>query len=444
MEIYAVLLVIALILLIFLIRWIISLFKTDITLEKIEQLLLEKNYTGVVDLGIKHLKTHPSSFMVNQYMAKAYEGLFQYRHAIEHLERSLIILSNEGKSGLQLDIHNKLGELYYKINDFGGAIAYFNLVLKTSSRNMKALFLSGKIFYELKSFPMAKERLETYLSMKPREAVAMMLLAKTYYELGEFQKSLNILNQMLLADEDILISMTDDLYLLMAKNYFSLKSFSQAIPILKTLLEKKYQIEEVFNLIVFSLIKDKKLNAAVSVTNDYIMSVPQERRAEILYHIAQAYLDDSEVYRAVETWKMVYELNPKYLDIAEIMTRYKALLKNPVMENIFTTDIKITEEFLSRIFRISLESIVLKRKDFWVIKKDDELHIVHRQPVAITPRILIDMSDALKEQLIQGSMITVYTLFGIKSSCKEYTFYQKITEVSKEDFVRKFSSSIPG
>jgi tetratricopeptide (TPR) repeat protein len=404
-----------------------------------EKLLKEKKFREVVDLGLKYMGSHSSSFIIVYYIAQSYEGLFQFRHAIESYEKSLVLLAQENKGALRLEIYNKLGDLYAKIHDNESAIGYFNLVLQENSRNLKALYLSAKLLFELKRYQKAQERLETYVNFKPKEVAPLMLLARIYYETKEHQKSSALLDRLLLSGEDALIAANEDAILLLAKNHFALKNYDKAVPYLKNLLNKRQMIDETIPLLILSLIHDKKINEAQLICRDNIVLIPMDKRSEALYQTARALFEEHEIYEAARTWKQVFEINSKYLDVKDIMARFQIFLDNPILENYFTTDEALFIDFISKRFSLIAENFVFKEKDFWIVKTSRDLFVLYRKADLISSHTLDEIDARVKDYFQVGTNISVYSLFGMEQNCKEYSFYKRIEDISLEAFVNFFS-----
>lgn len=421
-------------------RWLGGFVRSDIILDKIEKLLGEKNFSEALNIGLKFLKKNPSSYTLLQNIAKAYEGLFQYRHAIELYEKSLIFLSKESNTYLRHDICNKLGELYTSIGENNNALGYYNLVLKENMHNMKALFYSAKLLFSQKQLQKSRERLEIYLKSRPKEISPLLLLANIYYEQGEFQKSLGILSVINSQSDELISLREDEILILQAKNQIALKSYSKALPYLKNLLDKGLLVEEVLPLYIISLIRDKKINSAMIIFNDNQSIISSEKKKEVMYEIAQALFEAGEIYQALDIWKKISEMSPNYLDIKDILFKYKVLFNNLFLKNYFTTDEIEFQEYILKKFHASMNSIIEKNRDYWILKNGREAVILYRKADQISLDTLNKISDTLKGNSLYGILSYIYTLYGVDESCREYTFYKSSKEMSGKEFVDFFNS----
>ena len=366
------------------IRWLMGFVKPDIVTNRISRLIALKNYSEALDTGLKLIKEKASSYSLLQNIAKAYEGLYQYRHAIEFYEKSIVLLKRESQLSLRHDIYNKLAELYMIIREPDSALGYYNLILRENRNNMKALFFSAKLLHFQKQLQKSRERLEIYIKARPNEIVPLLLLANVYYEQGEYPKSLGILDVIGRQTDEMASLRDEEILFLQAKNQVGLKNFSKALPYLKNLLDRGSMTGEALPLYIIALVRDKKINAAMILYSDN-QSVLGSRKMDVMYEIAEAYFDEGDIYKALDTWKKVSEENPNFLDIKNIMSRYKVLFENVALAKYFTADENEFQEYVLKKFQAPMNAVIERGRDYWIIKSGKEAVVLYRKAGQISP-----------------------------------------------------------
>jgi len=415
--------------------------KSDKILDSISQYLSNKQYEEAVETGLKYLKKNNYSYPLFQKIAQAYEGLYQFRHAIEYYEKSLVFLSEEINNYLRHDVYNKLGELYTTIRDPTSALGYYNLVLKENGHNMKALFFSARLLYEQKQLLKSRDRLEIYLRVRPREIAPLLLLANVLYEMKEYKKSIEILDILSVIEDEIVSLRVNDILLLLAKNFIALKSYAKAISSIKKLLDKGAMLAEAVPLYVIALLGSEKIEQAMLFFNDNQSLLIPDKKLELMYLIAQARFDEGDIYPAIDTWKEISVENPAYLDIKDILEKVNVLFENPILQNYFTIDEERFQEFIIKKFLTSKNNIIQRGKEFWIIQSGKSTVILYRKAHQITQEILNDMGDSIIANALFGSKSNIYALYGIDESCKYDKFYKSIKEISGDQFLNFFNLS---
>lgn len=412
----------------------------DNILDGITRLIAMKKYEEAVETGLKYLKKNNSSYAMLQKIAQAYEGLYQYRRAIEFYEKSLVLLSKSIHNDLRYDIYNKIGGLYTMIRDQDSALGYYNLVLRENEHNMKALFFSAKLLYSQKDFKKSRERLETYLKFRPREIAPLLLLSNVRYELGEYRKSLEILHQLSTINDELVTLRDDEILMLSACNHMALGSYQEAMSFLKIILGRRSMLEKAVPLYIAALLRNKETDKAMIFYNDNGYLLNPEKKMELKYQIAQARFEDGEIYPAIELWREISEENPSYHDVSKIISYARVLLENPVLRNYYTTDETRLQNFVVKIFPAQANNII-KDREFWIVKGGSAAAILYLKANKVPMDTLISMGDSIMANALFNLKSVIYSLYGIEDICKEHDFYKSVREISGEQFINFFKTA---
>ncbi len=415
-----------------------GIYKKHFQLDRIEKMLKENEFQKALDTSLKYLKYNSSDFLIFNLIGQSYEGLFQYRHAIENYEKVLVQLENEPRSSLKNEMRLKLGDLYAKIQDYSTSLGYYNLVLKENPKNSQALFHSAEVMFSLKYYIPAKRNLELYTIIKPDNVKASYLLAKLYYILGEFQKSVHELNKVIKTSDDLSIMFIFESSVLLADNYTALKRFKDVYTTLLPFLNRTQFLNKILGKIIYAMVKDKKSDDAMKIADDYFMKIPVGERCALLYQIANVYYNEGELFKAMELWKQAMELNPKYKDLEEIISKYHVLISHPYLEKVYTTDEGEFEEFILRKLRFNNENILERSELYWILKEKDIFHIIYKNFSLMTIGNLEQVEKIIVNNKGPNYSIVLYSYFGMENFAIEHYLYKRIKEISGNEFLEFF------
>lgn len=342
---------------------------------------------------------------------------------------------------MRIEVLVKLGELSRLIKKPEDALAYFRLVMKDSPHNASALWNTAEIYIENKKDLKAKDFLEAYVQIKPKQADARFVLAQLYNRLSDYQKSILQINNwfVMISKTNIDQEKHKDGLILLADNHYNLKHYSDTINVLKPLLNEESHRNKVLYKIVIALIRNNESKRAIQITEDFIMKIPREERYGILYEIGHAYFAEGEIYKALDEWQSVYEINPSYRDISDILKQYDVLRKKPELKNIFTKDYKVLAEFTLNKFKLKSENIVIQDKEFWVYRDGSSCYVLYILPIPINMIAFQRIEDSLTKIALANASITIYTLFGVDDACKAKFFYKRTREVKDSGFTAFFA-----
>ncbi len=294
-------------------------YRKELQYNEIKKYIEKQEYEKVIKTGESILKKSGGDYSLYYYLGKAYESLGQNRNAIEKYEKALVDIQKYSKSALKLEILIKLGSLYKKMEDLETASGYFKMILAEFPNNPSALLNLGKIYYERKDYLKAKNYLEKFITLKHDKPEAYLILSKCFYNLENYQKAFDYLSLWLEKSDNISNDLYNENLIFLSDIYFNLKKFQEAINILKPLLEDEKFVKETLLRIVKIYIKMNDFDKATNLANDYLIKIPKDDKIPILYELANAYVGKNEIYSAIEIWKGIKSLSPKFRDVIEIL-----------------------------------------------------------------------------------------------------------------------------
>ncbi len=420
---------------------ILKMINKNLSISVIEKAVNEKNYKQALESAFKYLKSKSSNYFIYYYMGKAYEGLFQYHMAIESYEKSLVQVGKTSAQSRGVEIQLKLANLFRIIKKFDSAFGYYKMVLTKQSNNKDALWNIAGLYFEQKKYVPAKQCLEKITVLQPKFGKAKLLLAKIYFQLGEYQKSIVELKKFFAVNDEVSLTVGSETSLLLADNYIASKRYGDAIKTLKPLLNDKNASGTILLKVVTCLIKDNKSEEAIALTEDYLLRIPVLERCGILYTIGSAYKDIGEIYKAILVWKAAYSLNPNYLDLNNIFSRYSKLVNNPWLESYFTSNDFTFEKYVRRKLEIFMQdNLIEKQQIFWIFKNGNNCSVLYRPPEIISLLSLERIEDFFNSTGYSNISIDLYTLFGVEVDGKTKSlFYKKIKEISEDGFLHVFN-----
>jgi len=418
-------------------------FKKEFFLNAIEEAIKNKEYKKALDKALLYLKEKEGNSYLYYYIGEAYEGLSQHYSAIENYEKALAIEENEKTSSLKPELLARLGHLYQQIKKYEEAIGYYRLILKINPRNLNALWNLAEIYYDTKKYNQAKEFIEKYIFIKQNNPGAYYLLSRINFALEDYQNSIKNIEKFFDLSENISPALNKEALLLLSDDYIALHKYTDAYNILKGFLSDKEHIQsDIIKKMLVCLINMNSFSTAIQLVNDYLLKVPPSERCSILYEAGKAYLEVGEVYKALEVWDSAYQIDPKYLDLAEIRRKYDVLKQNLWLENIFSNNIETFEDFCLRKLKLqSINNIMERQKDFYIFLDNLICSIIYRRPSPVKEKTFKKMEDILKNYGYSNLSIDLYSLFGVENVCKDTLFYKKLKEISGDAFIEFFKES---
>ncbi|MGC8764426.1 MAG: tetratricopeptide repeat protein [Brevinematia bacterium] len=415
-------------------------YRRELELTEIKNSLEKKEFEKAIRLSKEYLKKSPPNFNIYYCLAKAYDGVNNYKAAIEYYEKSLVELQKYPKSALKAEIMLRLGDLYLAIEEKNVAIGCFKMVLEEFPNNLYSLWQLGKVYFKENNFLKAREYLERLVSIKPIYPEAYLLLAKSYYNLQNYQNALNYLNLWFEKGSDRSASVEEynKSLIFLSDIYVALKRYNEAISVLKPLLEDERSTGEALIRLIQIYIRMGDFSKAIQLGDDFLLKIPKEDKAGVFYELANAYAGGGEIYKAIDMWHSVNNVRPGYRDVVQILEKYKVLVENRFLENYFTNDEATFSNLILRKFNIKEFNIFYRDKTFWIIKDDPDCRILHREAISLLPVKLNEMENILIDEGLSTYSVTLYTLFEVDKGCYSINFYRKIRVVSGEAFLTFF------
>ena len=191
---------------------------------KILNLYKEKNYKGVIKLGLKLLKKNPNDYQLIYSIGLSYVNLQNYIEADKYFHKLLYVQKKPEIFFIQANIHkqlkkyetaityfeeaiqlnpnfseayNNLGNIKKRIGKIEEAISCFKKAIELKENNILAYFNLANTYRENRYFNELIETYEKILSFNPNDVKTLYNLGSVYLFLGETSKGKNFFEKII-------------------------------------------------------------------------------------------------------------------------------------------------------------------------------------------------------------------------------------------------------
>ena len=191
---------------------------------KILNLYKEKNYKGVIKLGLKLLKNNPKDYQLIYSVGLSYVNLQNYIEADKYFHKLLYVQKKPEIFFIQANIHkqlkkydtaityfeeaiqlnpnfseayNNLGNIKKRIGKIEEAISCFKKAIELKENNILAYFNLANTYRENRYFNELIETYEKILSFNPNDIKTLYNLGSVYLFLGEISKGKNFFEKII-------------------------------------------------------------------------------------------------------------------------------------------------------------------------------------------------------------------------------------------------------
>ena len=191
---------------------------------KILNLYKEKNYKGVIKLGLKLLKNNPKDYQLIYSIGLSYVNLQNYIEADKYFHKLLYVQKKPEIFFIQANIHkqlkkydtaityfeeaiqlnpnfseayNNLGNIKKRIGKIEEAISCFKKAIELKENNILAYFNLANTYRENRYFNELIETYEKILSFNPNDIKTLYNLGSAYLFLGEISKGKNFFEKII-------------------------------------------------------------------------------------------------------------------------------------------------------------------------------------------------------------------------------------------------------
>jgi tetratricopeptide (TPR) repeat protein len=408
-------------------------------IQEIEKFINAGEFKKAQELTQKELQKSPTSFVLKYYMGQALEGMQEFSQAASFYEKAAVSATVEGNDEMKPALFLKVANLYKKKHKNEEAIGYYMMVLDKAPQNPKALLDVAEILVETNKTKRAQGFLETLLKIAPNNLKGRYLMAQVGFNNQDYNLCTEHLNFLLSH-----IPANDPLYpkasLLLADSYLHIKRYEEALPVLEPLIGVPEVSDEAVIKVVETYLAMNQLDKAVNIMNDSIMTISEDHKVELYYLIASGHYKAGDINNALKNWKGAIAIDPGYKDLKGIADQFKLHFENPKLENIFTLDHNVFEEFIYRALKLKNVDQTVKKRSYSVFKTHDVDYIVYRAPFEITFHDLADIETNLHNDFMANLAINIYSLYGFSEEAKGHTVFRKILDVSGDDFLKMINS----
>lgn len=221
------------------------------------------DFEAAATLMTEYLKRYPRDWEAQNKLAYSYFKLGDYRRSLQYLQ-SLLISSFETSVAekRQAAILNNIGVVHLHMGSISHAENMFRKSLEASDRpNPVTYFNLTRMLTDLGRREEAKKLIEEYIIVVPSDNTPLILLAQNYMHNGEYEKSREILDEILSKDPDS----RDANVLLSSLNSEVFDDYDSAIEILKQLIAKNKSDQAIKNDLAYCYLRKGLIDEASDV-----------------------------------------------------------------------------------------------------------------------------------------------------------------------------------
>lgn len=419
-----------------------KLVRKDNSLSTMEKNLKQKNYSKVLSTGQSFVDQNINDYLIKYYMAQAYEGMQDLAKAAEFYEMALIAANEQGHIEISTQLKLKAAHIYKKMHRPKEALGYYMMVLEKQPRHSKALYEAGEIFYKMQNYRKAKEHMELLVKMKPDNLRAKYLMASIYYQLGDYSKAAKLLADLRekLPKEDAMLTKT---LFLLSDSYVNLRNYGNAAEVIRPLLQTKNHFDKALLKMIECYIYAEKFPQAIKLANENLNRVNKAQKTRILYSIASAYFKHGDISKALHLWKKAFKIDPNFMDLKDIMRRYKIILETPGLEKLFSNNATEFQGFVEKLIPEPMIIRVEKRDNFWAFVGKEGVYVAYKRPFAMNVHDLDEVERIFRNDVAATMNYFLYSLYGLGEGTKNHVLFRKMTVYSTDELVRMVRAKIP-
>lgn len=410
--------------------------------KNIEDLLSQGDWERALARSLKFLEKVPNDYMVQYYSGLAYEGLGDRANAMVYFEKAALTVSVVQEEALRGPIFLKLASYYYEMSRREEALNYYILAIQEMPLEPEPLYPAAEILVEKDNYHQARLYLERLIEFRPFHLGARLLLARILYRMNmltEAEMTLKyIMSAVKTGDEEL----KNQSIILLSDIYLAMKAYTMTVEVLEPILSNRRFMEDAVLKTVYALIQEGAPKRAADFANKYAEQFQNLKKVEIYYLTATAYTHLNEYYKASIYFRKAFEINPDYQDLREIMSRQKYLYMNPAMENYYTANDSVFQNFILKMLKVSIAKQVLRKENYWIVEHGDELTIFYKRIGPVTLPELEDMEDALKHNFRSTFNTSLYSLYGLAPAISsQEDRYFKVRMVQDDAFVQAVNAA---
>lgn len=408
----------------------------DKTLTDIESKIRSKDYKAVLTHMTYARKS--KDFMPMYYMARAYEGLSEYRNAAACYEDCAVRIPENDRDFIE-NINYRIAENYRKEGRVREALGYYDLIDRENHPNWKIAYHMANILYELRNYPNSKKYIEEFVKHYPADVEGLLLYGKVGVQLNLFVNAIKCLNQAIESGK-LSENSNNEAKFFLGKALMNKKNFADAELLFKSLIGNREYKDEVFTNIILMKVQNGEPEKALKFYNERFMEIEEGARDEGLYEIASALWKDGDAYEAIRLWKEIASRNPSFRDVTTILSQNKELAEHTFLENVFSKDDK-NAAFIANSLNMGRLYNLEKYGILWFFFNDTYCHIIVKSPSVVGVVQFVEIQKRLKELNLSSHELFIYSLKGFVPECKDYPDYHRMTKYEGNDFVMHFKDS---
>lgn len=314
-------LVVALVMGVFLIFFFLKRFIQLGKFERIEKMIHAKHFQKAIPLLKAMNAKNDDNILSHYYLGLCYFNLQNFEWAMPEFKK-VIRHPRLGKEVDELEVREKLANIYLHYNQLEEAQKEFLLMAQLDPKNYKNYFEIGMILYKQGYLDPAYTYFQKALERNPKFPDAYYHVGLITYDKKRFNESLSFFSDAVKYDSTLYKARY-----YMGMIYFANKSYEKALGEFalserdsdmrqKTILQKGKIYMELGNL-----------DRAVFLFSGYLKSLTSENNVTLSmrYNLATIYESRRNILGAIEQWERINKFKPNYMDVQDKLAEYENL-----------------------------------------------------------------------------------------------------------------------
>ncbi len=407
-------------------------------LEDIEKLITDKEYDSA-EKAIQDAAKALSPFKQRFYMAQILEGKGQFKQAIESYEKSLLQLSASNYKQ-SFDIRVKVANLCFEANMIDKALGYYELILQTQKDHYDALMNTSDIYYMNKNFSRAKIQLEKVLLSKANDFTARLKLVKVVMKLNQYIEAGRQLREIIKhaeVPEGIFLEAKELLgeVFIEQKNYLEAIETFESLLVHDVILADHARMLKNLDMLLYALILKNEIQSAVKTFINFESMLKENEVYEIKYSMAQAMDKMRRMYPAILLLHSIYLERPNFRDVKASVDKYKEVLNNVYLKNIYDQEVIQSEQFIIQSLQLKSDVTIVSKENFFIFIDDEHANIVNRHLSPMTYDDSVECIDLLQKHKASRARIRIYSFDPLAKDDRAMFTFNSVEEITGKAFV---------
>lgn len=379
--------------------------------------------TGNYKLAIKYAKEilakDRNNFEAHYYLGQAYYNEGKFELALIEF-KSADRIGHVGSKINELDLREKLAELYIKFEKYDEALKEYAMMLKKKEDDYFINYKMGELFEFKNQNQQALSYYSKSLKAKNNYPPVLIKLGILLYDVKKYNESEKLLLRALKYEPD-----NYQAFYYLGMIYKNQSDFKKALDYFeKSSKSKDMKVKSLAERGMIQMLSNNFEEACIEFERALKYSEGESLNLvlNIRYMLAASYENIRNITEAIKEWEIIYSIKADFKNVSEKLANYQDLRMDDKMKDYMTatnTDFfEITRKIVAHLnYKIddklsvsndSIELVVLDAASNWrSLKKKPKLLKIFRKSDPVDERILREVIDTMKKnEFFKGIIIS--------------------------------------